>query len=117
MAMLETAVHEDAGPVLAKYQVRMSRLPLVIESVSESSFPQPTSHYHLWLCILITDSRHVFAALLRRDSVHIDYDIKKCLGILFCSSEVDVNIPWGILERLKMFAHFRIYAYFCTRYG
>ena len=64
VSMPETSIHKDARPVFPQHQVRMSRQSLMIQSESESSTPQSTTHYHLRLRILRLDSRHVSVPLL-----------------------------------------------------
>ena len=64
VSMPETPIHKDARPVFPQHQIRMSRQPFVVQSESEASTPQSTTHYHLRLRILRLDSRHVFVALL-----------------------------------------------------
>ena len=64
MSMPEAPIHEDASPVFPQHQVRMPWQPLVIQSISESPLPQPTTHNHLRLRILRPNSRHVIMTLL-----------------------------------------------------
>ena len=69
--MPEASVDEDASAILAKYQVRMPRQPLMIQSIPETTSPQPFTHNHLRLRILRTNARHNFVTLLWREVVHI----------------------------------------------
>ena len=71
MPMPEASVDEDASPVFPQNQVRMPRQPLMIQSVSKTTFPQPTSHNHLWLRILRANARHIFVYFFRRTPTHI----------------------------------------------
>ena len=64
VSMPEAPIHEDASPVFPQHQVRMPWQPLVIQSISESPLPQPTTHNHLRLRILRPNSRHVIMTLL-----------------------------------------------------
>ncbi len=59
MSMPEASVNKDTGPVFPQDQVGVSRQPFVVQSVSESPFPQPTAHNHLGLRILSPDGSHI----------------------------------------------------------
>ena len=70
MPMPEASVYKDARPVLLQYKVRMSRQPLVIQSVSEPAFPKPSSHNQLRLRVFRPYCRHIIMTLLSSKSVH-----------------------------------------------
>lgn len=70
MTMPETAVNKDASPVFSQYQIRMPRQPLVIKPKTETSLPQSSTHYHLWLGILRTNRRHVLIDAFWREFYH-----------------------------------------------
>lgn len=70
VSMPETSIHKYARPVFPQHKVRMSWQSSVIQSVSESPFPQPSSHGHLRSCILRPYSRHVPMSLFGREGVH-----------------------------------------------
>jgi hypothetical protein len=73
VAMPEAAIHKHTCAVFFQNQVRMSRQPLVVQSVSEPSFPQPSPHYHLWLSAFRANSRHIFVPLLSGKVVHFKF--------------------------------------------
>ena len=64
VSMPETAVHENASPVLAQYDVRMSRQPRTVHPVTESAPPQIFPDNHLRLGVPAFDGRHVVVPLL-----------------------------------------------------
>ena len=66
----EAAVYEDTSSVFLEYQIRMPWQPFVIESVSESSSPQPLSHNHFRLRVLRMDCRHSFVDPFWCEFVH-----------------------------------------------
>ena len=70
MSMPEAPVHKHACPVLAQHQIGMPWQPLVIQSVSESSLPQPLAHNQLRLRVLRPNRRHILTALLGREFIH-----------------------------------------------
>ena len=70
VSMPEASIHEDARPVFPQHQVWMPRQSLMIQPISESSTPQPTTHNHLRLRVLRPDGRHIFMTLLFCESVN-----------------------------------------------
>ena len=70
MPMPEASIHKDTRPVFPQHQVRMPRQPLMVQSVTESPTPQPTTHNHLRLCILRPNRYHVPMALLWGEFIH-----------------------------------------------
>jgi hypothetical protein len=89
VSMPEASVHKDTRPILPKHQVRMSWQALMIQSIPESPFPQPTPHNHLRLRVLRPNSRHVIMTLLRGKTIHIRLYFQFCFvlisGITFAS--------------------------------
>ena len=70
MPMPEASIYKYARPVLLQYKVRMSRQPFVIQSVSESTFPQPSSHNQLRLRVFRPYCRHIIMTLLCCKTIH-----------------------------------------------
>ena len=68
--MPKASIHEDACPVLSQHKVWMSRQPLVIQSVSESTFPQPSSHNQLRLRVFRPYCHHIIMTLLCSKTIH-----------------------------------------------
>jgi hypothetical protein len=60
----ETAIHKDAGSVLAQHDVRTAWQAWVVYPVPKAAAPQKLSDYHLRLRILAFDGCHVVVALL-----------------------------------------------------
>ena len=63
MSVPETAVDKDSCPVLAHYDVRLSRNTFDVESVSVPVRPQPFPNQYLRLGCLAADMRHAAVAL------------------------------------------------------
>ena len=92
-------VHENARPVLPQHQIRMPRQPLVIQPISEPSFPQPTPHHHLRLRILRPNRRHIGVPLLGSDFVH---DAKIGLFHIYSKTKVRLSIVvWTIDKSIR----------------
>ena len=70
MTMPETTVYKDASSVFTQNDIRMSRQTFMVQSVSESTFPQPLAHNQLQLRVLIVNRRHVLMPLLWSEVVH-----------------------------------------------
>jgi hypothetical protein len=73
MPMPKAPVDKDACSIFPQHQVRMPRQPFMIQSISETTLPQPTPHNHFWLRILIVNRRHILMPLLWSEVVHILY--------------------------------------------
>ena len=71
MSMPKATIDKDARPVFPQHQVWMTRQPFVVQPVTESSLPQPTTHNHLWLRIFRTNGRHILMPLLWGEFIHI----------------------------------------------
>ena len=70
VAVPEAAVDEDAGAVLAQYDVGVAGQARVVESVAEAAGVQPAAYGHLGLGVCRTDGRHVLMPLLRGHRIH-----------------------------------------------
>ena len=71
MSVPEASIHEDARPVFPQNQVWMSWQSLVVQSETESPFPQPTTHNHLRLRVFRPNRRHILMTLFCGEFVHL----------------------------------------------
>ena len=69
--MPEASIHEYARPVLPLHQVWVSRQPLMIQPIPESSTPQPTAHNNLRLSVFRPYRRHVLVSLFLGEFIHV----------------------------------------------
>ena len=63
MSMPEASIHQNAGTILSEHNIRFSRQPWMIETISESPSPQELPDKNLRFGILASDCRHIMVAL------------------------------------------------------
>ena len=63
MSMPEASIHQNAGTILPKHNIRFSRQPWMIEPIPESPSPQELPDKNLRFGILASDCRHIIMAL------------------------------------------------------
>ena len=110
--MPETPIHKYARPIFSQYQVWMPRKPLMIQPISESSLPKPTSHNHLWLRIFRPNRCHIGVCLLFREFIH-----RYIVFAIFINS---VNPTTSSLPKRLNFSFFKscgFHVYFCNSFS
>lgn len=62
--MPKASVDKDAGAVLAKHKVRMTRQPRIVQPITKALFPQVFAHKNLWLRVRRANRDHIMVTLL-----------------------------------------------------
>lgn len=69
----------------------MSRQTLMVQPVTESSFPQSTSHNHLRLCVLRPNCRHIGVSLFCWEFIHSTHFVSYWLLYLFVHNWLQIS--------------------------